>query len=279
MIREFHYRIGWRSGGVHPGAHLGQSRGEGQWFDGWAPFLALPDPRRLDLRATARDPEQRAWVRLYRRRVRLDVHVLLDLSASMGFLGYGNKVEAMADFLAGLASSVGKCGDRLGVQAAAEAPLRAFFLPPSRQIGAAVALARQLRTLQPTGHSAQGLLAAAQRLHPRRSLVFLVSDFHFADGLLHALAGALHGHDWVPVVLWDRAEVPEGYGLLRIKDAESGWESFAWLRPALHRRWQAQREARAEELRELLRRHGREPLFLWDRFSADAVTRHFLQAP
>lgn len=274
MIREFHYRIGWRAAGLHPGAHGSRAGGEGQWFEGLAPFLAHPDPRRVDLAATARDPEQRCWVRLFRRRVRIDVHALLDLSASMGFR---DKPAALADFLAALACSAAKCGDRLGVQAAAETPLPDYFLPPTRQTGAALALAKRLHSLQPHGHSAGGLLAAAHRLPARRGLVFLVSDFHFPDGLLEALLKALHGHDLVPVVLWERAEVPEGRGLLRLYDAESGRVSLFWLRADSEMRWRERREARRETLTALLRRQGREPLFLWDGFSADSVTRHFLK--
>ena len=110
-----------------------------------------------------------------------------------------------------------------------------------------------------------------------RSLVFLVSDFHFALDLLDALLSGLARHQVVPVVLADSSEhepVP-GFGLVRVADAETGEERTLLMRPAVRRRLQAEAERRREALSDCLAAHGAVPIELADRFDADRVNDYF----
>jgi hypothetical protein len=83
-------------------------------------------------------------------------------------------------------------------------------------------------------------------------------------------------HKVVPVVLWDSAEaVAPRHGIARIYDPETGAERILLLRPGLGRRLQQSVAARAQALIACCARFGVTPLFLEDRFEADAVTRYF----
>ncbi|CAL1241409.1 DUF58 domain-containing protein [Candidatus Methylocalor cossyra] len=277
MIPEFHYSVRWRGTGGHPGSHPGMPLGDGQAFAGHRPFLSHPDPRHLDLRASIHDPFGQPWVRSFHQRSAIPVFVLADLSASMGFRGVGNKLENLALFSAAAAYSAYRSGDPFGFVGCDEVLRWELFLPLRLHKGAAAELYERLGRLSPAGRSADGLLQGVPYLGRRRALVFLVSDFHFADDRLDALLEMLVGHDVVPVVLWDSAEYERlpSFGLVHLQDPETGQRRRLFLRPKLRERLQRAFAARKAELRRRCSRYGREPFFLIDRFDADALTRYF----
>jgi uncharacterized protein (DUF58 family) len=274
--QEFHYRVPWASTGAQPGAHRSVYAGEGQTFWRLAPFSFHPDPRRLDLRATIRDPAEDFWVRLYRQRGRITVHAVVDLSASMGYPGTRTKLAVVADFVAALALSSYRNGDAAGFVGLSAGTKAEFLQPPTRQPGQAFELAKRLRVYRPRGTNANGLQHAGRYLPQRRGLVFLLSDFHFSQDLLRRILFALALHDVVPVVIWDPEEMePTASGLALLQDLEQGTERFLWLRPGLRCRWRQGFEERRAGLTRVFRTWGREPLFLYGDFDADRVTRYF----
>jgi hypothetical protein len=134
-----------------------------------------------------------------------------------------------------------------------------------------------LRSLQPTGRSAQGLRLAQRHLSPRRSLVFLLSDFHLPMAEVAAVLTSLAHHDLVPVVLWDEHEfsLSAARGLAQVLDPETGRQRLVWWRPALREQWRVQQAQRREALLQVFRAQRLSPLFIEGGFDADAVTRHF----
>jgi hypothetical protein len=274
---EFHYRIPGRAAGVRPGSHPSRRTGDGQRFSHLAPFLAHPDPRRLDLRASVTDPFETWRVRLYEQRSAIPVYALADLSGSMDFRGAHPKMAVLADFIEGLAASVHRSGDALGLLAAGEQLHPGFCLPLSRLPGPAFRLAAKLRRLRPHVSGGRGLVQAGRRLPGRRCLVFLLSDFHWPLSQVRDLLAGLSRHDVVPVVLWDEGEaLPGASGLARLADLEGGGQRLLLLRPALRERLAERLRQRRERLVRLFRQFGREPLFLTHGFDADRVTQHFL---
>ena len=65
QIKSFNAHIGWRSRGRHPGRHTSTQRGMGMEFRGHTTLLSYPDPRRIDIRQTIRDPMEQVHVRLF----------------------------------------------------------------------------------------------------------------------------------------------------------------------------------------------------------------------
>ena len=275
-VAAFHYRLRRRARGAEPGAHPGTQRGGGMEFRGHATLLNAPDPRRFDIAASLRDPFNRIMVRVYTQRSTVPVRVIADVSASMGFTGRCRKMDLLADFTESLALSASRSGDPFAFSGC-DSKLRAdLFLPLTHSRAAAALTAAKLRDLVPSGRNAAGLLEAVEQTPPRRSLVFLVSDFHFPNGTLATLLAGLALHEVVPVVVLDSAEgmVPR-FGIARVYDPETGGQRVLLVRPALAERLQASLTRRLNALTECCARFGVKPLVIRDRFEADAVTRYF----
>jgi uncharacterized protein (DUF58 family) len=276
---EFIYRLPAPARGWRPGAHRGQGGDGGLEFRGHDDWLHAPDARRLDLRASLRDPFQRWQVRLHSPPRAQTVWLVADVSGSMAFGAPRRKLELLADFAQSLAWSAWRAGDPFGCVACDDRLRTELLWPPARQVGRALALAARLRALQPVGQGSRALAQAAVALGRSRALLFLASDFHVPLEELRRWLLAFAGHWVVPVVLWDRHEFEPGgrAGLLPLVDAESGAQRLLWWRPSLRERWaRAARERRAALLAAFAQARLR-PLFIEGAFDADAVTRHFLQ--
>jgi hypothetical protein len=149
-------------------------------------------------------------------------------------------------------------------------------VPLTRSRAAGALMAARLRRLEPSGRNASGLLKAVEQTPPSRSLIFVVSDFHFPEDMLNQLLGNLSLHAVVPVVLWDSAEgAGPRYGIAGIYDPETGLKRMLLLRPALARRLRESVAAREQTLTNYCARFGVTPLIIKDRFEAEAVTRYF----
>jgi len=153
-----------------------------------------------------------------------------------------------------------------------------YLQPQTRSRGAGIALAERLRSEPLAGRSAAGLHEAHRHLPRRRSLVFLVSDFHFALDRLEPLFDSLAQHDVVPVVLWQPVEFALGaaHGLAQVREPESGAVRWLWWRPALRERWREAHDVRRAALTKFFQARRLAPMFIEGAFDADAVTRHFL---
>lgn len=277
-IRELHYRIGAPAAGVFPGHHRSRSGSTGFEFRTHAPLQDAPESRRLDVLASLRDPFGRWMVRLMSQRLSIPVAVVADLSASMAFRGPPAKMDVLADFTESLAWSAWRTGDSFGFVGCDDEVRRDWLLLPTRQRGAGLALAQRLRGFEPQGRSADALAKAARHLPHRRSLVFLVSDFHLPLSAVSAVLAGLAQHEVVPVVLWPSAEfgLTAAHGLAQVQDPEAGTREWLWWRPRLAERWRAAHAARREALLATFHARRVEPLFIEGGFDADAVTRHFL---
>ena len=277
---EIGYRLDRRVRGIRPGMHPGTESGGGMEPLFLGPLLDGGDPRRLDLRASLRDPLRRLLVWRYRRRASVRVYVLADLSASLGFRGRGDRLETLADFTTALGYSAGRAGDAFAFIGCDERVREALVLPPTRTSGAFLAVAARLRAFNPDGCGSAGLLEALPMIGGGRALVFLVSDFHFPLDLLETLLAGLARHRVVPVVLADSGESDpaRAFGFTRVSDPETGEERTLWMRPALRRRIREQAGRRRKTLSDCLLAHGTEPLLLTDRFDADRVNTWFCPA-
>lgn len=294
-MKEFVYRVQRPALAHFPGHHRSRRGDSGHEFRAHVPLHDAPDPRRLDLHASLRDPLGQWLVRVSSERKAVPVYAVADLSASMAFEGERRKLDVLADFTEALAWSAWRTGDPFGFIGCDEAVRRDWLLPLVRSQGAGAAFARRLRALAPAGRSAVGLKEAHRQLRRERSLVFLLSDFHLPLPVIDAVLGSLAHHELVPVLLWDRVEsMPPGSGggadepgegpapllgrfgrLASLVDAETGQRRLLWLRAAVRERWQRRFEDRREALAALFRRHRLRPLTLLDGFDADAVTAHF----
>lgn len=278
-VPELHYRVAGPVRGRFPGHHRSHQGDSGLEFRGHASLIDAPDPRRLDLHASLRDPFGDWRVRVHSQRMSVPVAMVVDLSASMGFAAAARrKLDTVADFVESLAWSAWRTGDSFAFVGCGEQVDAGLLQPSTRQRGVGAVIAHALRAHRPQARHAQGLLEAARHLPRRRGLVFLVSDFHLPAPLVDAVLDALAAHEVVPVLLWDALEFgpTAARGLVTVVDPESGRQRLVWWRPALRARWQAARDAQRERVLAQCRARGLSPLVMDRGFDADAVTRHFL---
>ncbi len=279
-VPELHYRIGSQVLGHFPGRHRSSRGDSGFEYRGQAGLLDAPDPRRLDLHASLRDPFGDWKVRVYSQRKAVPVVMVADLSASMGFVGARRRLDVVADFVDSLSVSAWRSGDSFGF-VGCDATLRTdLLLLPTRARGAGTRLARTLRSLQlggPSGASAHALSSAHRHLGRQRALVFLVSDFHLPLAEVEGVLASMAHHDLVPVVMWDAVELTltARFGLAHIVDPETGRRRLVGWRAALREQWFEALQQRRDALLQLFRAHRLKPLFIEAGFDADAVTRHF----
>ena len=280
MLKEFHYKIDWRTKSHLPGHHRSSQSGGGLEFRGNVPLLAAPDPRRLDIKASLSDPFDQWVVRSFRQRSQVPVYLIADLSASIGFRGVNNKLDVLADFTESVAYSVHRTGDRFAFIGCDQAPRMDFFLPPTHSLGAGIDIARRLREIAPNGTSGAGLRDAMRYFTRQRGLIFLVSDFHFDQPLLNEILCSFAGHFVCPVVLWDKGEFEHlpRFGIASVRDSESGRRRTLLLRPSFRERLNAAFFSRRKKLMDLFHEHSMRPLFVEDSFDAERVTEYFFHS-
>ncbi|MCB5187913.1 DUF58 domain-containing protein [Methylobacillus caricis] len=279
LAKEFTYQVGWRSRGRHPGRHVSVQRGLGMDFVGHAPLISYPDPRRIDLRLTLRDPMEQIYVRIYNQRSATPVFVACDLSGSMGFSGHTNKLKIAAEITASAAQSASRINDPFGFIGFDTVVREDWISQPSVRVQAAYALAEQLQHYRPPHVDGNGLLEVAQHLPRERSLVLLISDFHMPLDTIEEALILMQRHHVVPIVLWDAAEykaMPE-FGLTHVTDSETGEKRTLLLRKQTHARIQAAFAERHAALQALFMRYDLPPFFIEQGFDADALTEYFYQ--
>jgi len=280
-LSEFHYRLPGRASGFRPGSHPGTSFGAGQAFALHAKLFDHPDPRRVDLRASARSVPREWLVRLNLQRVAVPVHLLVDVSASMHFGARRTKLASAAQFAAALGFSAFRAGDRVGLLGFDHAPRDDIYLPARYGRANGDAMAAALLDCAPppraNGSGVDGLARTFEHIAGEAGLVFVVSDFHWPlDGLPAAL-DLLVNACVVPMVVWDEAEIepPSSGALLRVHDAETGASRTLWLRERTRAQWRERVAQRRAALARAFGQRGIRPFWMTGEFDPDRLTQYF----
>ena len=274
-----HYHVRWRPSGHQPGASHGLVAGIGDQLRSVVLLRDNPDPRRIDLRASLRDPFEHIWVRDFNLNSALKVIVLMDTSASMGYVGRVNRMHVAQEVASQLALSAYRSGDAFGLFAAGETINKQCMLPPKANRGAWLWVNHHFPKLVPQGKHVDGLLASVPYLPQRRCLVFLVSDFRWQTGKLKQLLKKLSHHDVVPVMLQDPAEMDElpKSGIAILRDAETGTGQFVWMRHSLQKQMQDLRAQHIKQVEDASRLYGNKPFVVKGEFNTALLTKYFME--
>lgn len=272
-------RLEWtvirRLDGLLHGDYRSFFRGAGLDFAELREYQYQDDVRHIDWNVTAR--MQTPHVRLFNEDRDLSAWFLLDLSASMDFGLRISKQVLAAEFTGVIARLLSRHGNRVGalcygssVDAVVPAGSgRRHVLHLLQTL-----LARPPRTRSPTRLAS--LLDHADGMLPRRSLIFVVSDFISEAGWEDALGRLALRHEVVAVRLSDPLEhqLP-ALGLLRLEDAERGEQLLVDTADAgFRRRFAALARERDAHLRQALARAGVDALELsTDEDLLDALLR------
>lgn len=261
-IQAVEYGLDCLAAGYLPGHHRAASHGPGGRLAGFTSLLHRMDPRNIDMLTTRRALSQVPLVRLYQAKVAINVVMLADLSASMGFEGRARKLAEAAKLAACLSYSAYRLGDRFSLVGFGEGV--ELYFPLKRSPDYPWEIGSAMWDHEPTSAGVGGLAEACSLLPRSRSLVLLVSDFHFDLRMLEEALARLHGHDAILAVLWDAAEtgIPVRSGWTALYDPETGARARLWMRRGLAERSRRVFAARRARLLEMSRRLGAEALFL-----------------
>lgn len=278
-IKEFSYHIGWRNRGRHPGRHASTQRGMGMEFIGHTTLVAYPDPRRIDLRQTIRDPMEQVYVRLFNQKSATPVFAICDMSGSMNFGAKTRKLRRAADIIESIAQSASRNADPFGFVGFDQVVREDWISTASFKSQRAIELMERLKEYHPDMVSGDGVADVWRYLPRERSLVFMVSDFHMPLKQLEESLANLLKHHIVPIVLWDAdeyKELPE-FGITAVTDPETGIKRTLFLRKDYRDRIIVAFEERRQAIYSLFMQFDMPPFFVEGEFDADALTEYFHQ--
>jgi uncharacterized protein (DUF58 family) len=277
VLRRLEWTVLRRLDGVLHGDYRTLFRGFGVDLADLREYEYHDDVRHIDWNVTAR--LQTPYVRVYNEEREVTAWFLLDLSPSVDFGSQNIKKRAVStELVAVLARLLSRHGNRVGAMfygggVDTVIPARSGrrqVLHILHKILARPELARSEAT------NLQDFLATAFQIIPRRSLVFIVSDFISTPGWAKPLAQLARRHEVVAVRLYDHLEreLPD-LGLLVMQDAETGEQIFVDTHDRKFRkRFAAIAERRENELRGAFRQAGVDALELaTDDDLMDAILR------
>lgn len=265
VLRRLEWTVIRRLDGLLQGDYRTLFRGAGLDLADLREYQHHDDVRHIDWNVTAR--LQVPHVREYTEDREVNAWFLLDLSGSVDFGSQARtKRLVSAEFVAVVARLLTRHGNRVGALlygAKVDA-----VLPARSGRRHVLNLLHRMRdyVAPPTGTETQlrDLLTQAQSIIPRRSMVFIVSDFFSAAGWEAALSRMAQRHEVLAVRLYDAAEMElPDLGLVTIQDAETGEQLFVDTHdPGFRERFVQIAEAREAALRESLSRAGVDTLEL-----------------
>jgi len=228
-LRRLEWTVIRRLDGLLQGDYRTLMRGAGLDLADLREYQHHDDVRHIDWNVTAR--LQTPHVRVFTEDREMSAWFVLDLSRSVDFgSGLKAKREISAGFVGVLARLLTRHGNRVGALVYGN-DLEAVIPPRSGRRHVLHLLHAMERRADKAGFSPtqkgmtrlDDLLKSAATLMPRRSTVFVVSDFLSEPGWERPLGQLVQRHEVVAVRLFDplELELPD-LGLVPLRDAETG---------------------------------------------------------
>jgi uncharacterized protein (DUF58 family) len=282
LLRRLEWTVLRRLDGLLQGDYRTLFRGFGLDLADLREYQLHDDVRYIDWNVTAR--LQTPHVREFQEDREVAAWFLLDLSGSIDFGSRGVRKRALSAELVGvLARLFTRYGNRVGAILQADGaheviPARngrrhvLHVLDRALRIGPGPAAAGSVTDLSE-------LIARAQSLIKRRSVLFVVSDFISRPGWAKRLGELARRHELVAVRLYDPMEVElPNLGLIVLQDAETGEQMLVDTHDSGFRRRFAEAATKREsELREALAAAGVDCLELATDEPLDVALLRFTQ--
>ncbi len=238
------------------GEYLSSFRGQGLDFDDFREYQHGDEVRFIDWNVTAR--MNTPYVRKFREERELSVILTVDISGSSDYGSVSrSKREISAETAAVLGFSALHNGDKVGLVIFANEPL--LFIPPEKGSRHLLRTIREILVARPSqpGTSISGACDFLIRTLRRKSLVFLISDFH-ADPLDKPLGKLARKHETVALRVIDPLEIklPKAGKVVMI-DSESNIETLVNTdNPNLRMAYQKLQTRQHEGVTSIFRKHG-----------------------
>lgn len=267
FLQELEYAVPFHIWNVHPGRWQARGgAGGGASFEKFQSLSNHPDFRRIDMVATARNPLAREpLVRLFKPTARVDVVMLADLSLSITCGFEESKIVQIAKLATLFGYTAFRFGDRFGFIGFDRKPREEFYRPPVRSQTIGLEIGEELLGFEASAPLRQTFLNLEKYLPPARAFILFVSDFYIQPGPLNRILEALSRHWVLPIILRQERErrwPPALFGILPLKDSESGLQRAVFFSRSAIRKFEKQAQDNEEEIRGLFRVHGEKPLIL-----------------
>ena len=266
VLRRLEWTVIRRLDGLLQGDYRTLWRGTGLDLADLREYQHHDDVRHIDWNVTAR--LQVPHVREFTEDREMSAWFLLDLSGSIDFGAQRSKRSVSAEFVTVLARLLTRNGNRVGaVFYGSEVDA---VLPPRTGRSHVLNLLQRLRAHAAPQAAAKAetrlgdLLHRAATMIPRRSMVFIVSDFISAPGWADAMARLAQRHEVLAVRLYDEMELDlPDLGLVTLQDAETGEQLLVDTHdPGFRERFARIADAREDALHAALARAGVDTLEL-----------------
>jgi uncharacterized protein (DUF58 family) len=265
ILRRLEWTVIRRLDGVLHGDYRTLFRGYGLDFADLREYAYGDDVRHIDWNVTAR--LQTPYVREYYEEREVAAWFLLDLSASVDFGSRQLRKQAVsAEFVSVLARILTRHGNRVGALLYGDS---VDTMIPARSGRRQVLhllhrMIERPKRPQTEATDLRELLQTAYRVAPRRSLMFVVSDFISTPGWPEPLAHLAQRHDVVAVRLFDPLELDlPDLGMLVVQDAETGEQLFVDTHDrAFRKRFEEAAKRREDTMRSAFRIAGVDALEL-----------------
>lgn len=248
-------------------------------FRGHTTLLSYPDPRRIDIRQTIRDPMEQVYVRIFNQKSATPIFVMCDMSGSMQYGNPHTKLYTAAQITRSVAQSATRNTDPVGFIGFDDDLHEEWLSTLSSRPHHMLEIAENLENYLPDEVGA-GALKETVRLLPReRSLIFLISDFHMPLAQLEEALLLMLRHHIVPIVMWNSNEyknLPE-FGITNINDPETGERRTLFLRASYRKQILEAFDQRRQMIKDIFMRFDMQPFFVEDSFDADMLTEYFHQ--
>ncbi|MEO8487681.1 MAG: DUF58 domain-containing protein [Betaproteobacteria bacterium] len=253
LLRKLEWTVIRRLDGLLQGDYRTLFRGFGLDLADLREYQYHDDVRHIDWNVTAR--LQTPYVREYVEDREVNAWFLLDLSASVDFGSSTVRKRAVAqEFVTVLARLLTRHGNRIGAILYGD---RVDTVIPARSGRRQVLhllhrMAARPDTPRSAGTRLADLLTPALSIVPRRSLMFVVSDFISEPGWAKPLGHLAKRHEVVAVRLYDPLErVLPDLGMVIVEDSETGEQLFVDTHDrGFRKRFAAAAQRRENEVRD-----------------------------
>jgi uncharacterized protein (DUF58 family) len=265
ILRRLEWTVIRRLDGLLHGDYRTLFRGFGVDLADLREYEYHDDVRHIDWNVTAR--LQTPYVRVYNEERDITAWFVLDLSPSIDFGSQEvNKRAVATGLVTVLARMLSRHGNRVGALFYGDTV--DTMIPPRSGRRQVLHILHKLLNRPELSQSRatrlDELFRTAYQIIPRRSLVFVVSDFISRPGWAKPLAQLARRHEVIAVRLYDHLEMElPDLGLVVIQDAETGEQMHVDTNDrAFRRRFAAAAAKREIELREAFRNAGIDALEL-----------------
>ena len=246
-VRKIEIKARGLSSNVFAGQYHSAFKGRGMAFSEVREYQYGDDVRDIDWNVTARF--HRPYIKVFEEERELTVMLMIDVSGSLDF---GTQRQMKRDMVTEIAATIAfsaiQNNDKIGVVFFSDRIEK--YVPPKKGRKHILYIIREMLDFQPQSHRTdiKQALEFLTSVAKRRCTAFVLSDFYDTQDFLQPLQIANRKHDVVALQVYDiRAKELPNVGLIRVVDAETGYEQYIdtssrQLRQAHERYWRNAQE-------------------------------------